>query len=61
MSDNFIQILINGGLASVALVALWILYKINSNHLHHLEKSNELFAGALKELSNSIRYLSNKL
>lgn len=60
MESNLIQILINGGLASVALVSLYVLYKINGNHLHHTEIANRRFADSLDKLSEAIILLANK-
>ena len=35
MEDKLIEILVQGGLTSVALLSLWINYKIASNHINH--------------------------
>ena len=47
MEEKFLEILINGGLASVALLSLWINYRLVSNHMEH---SND----ALNRLENAI-------
>lgn len=38
MEDKIIQILVQGGLASVALASLWINYKLTANHLSHSDR-----------------------
>ena len=56
LEDKLIQILINGGLASVALVSVYLNYKVVSNHMH--ESSDVMrgltqVIGELKELIKS--------
>lgn len=42
MENNIIQILVQGGLASVALVSVYLNYKVVTNHMHD---SNEVMRG----------------
>lgn len=35
---NLVQVLIQGGAVGIALVALWVIYKLVSNHDEHLQK-----------------------
>lgn len=35
IESKIIEILVQGGLASVALASLWINYKTSSNHINH--------------------------
>ena len=51
MTDTALQILVQGGLASVALVSLYINYKIVTNHLHHAEESNNRLENAITKLT----------
>jgi len=54
--DKLIQILVQGGLASVALVSVYLNYKVTTNHIDH---SNDIMRelatviGELKELIKS--------
>ena len=48
MEDKIIQILIQGGLASVALVSMYLNYKIVANHMH---ESNEVMRGLTTVIS----------
>ena len=58
MSDTALQILVQGGLASVALVSLYINFKIVSNHINHsTEQSNKLEIAITK----LIQFLEDKL
>ena len=54
MEDKIIQILITGGTTSGMLVALGILYKIVSNHLHDA-------TAAMNKLENAIIKLTQLL
>ncbi len=58
MEEKILQILVQGGLASVALLSLWINYKIVSNHLSHSEESNNRLEIAITKL---IQFLEDKL
>ena len=58
MSDTALQILVQGGLASVALVSLWINYKIISNHMKHAEEASNKLENAIIKLTT---FLENKL
>lgn len=58
MSENILQILIQGGLASVALVSLYVNYKIVTNHMHHAEESNNRLENAITKL---IQFLEDKI
>ena len=35
ITDKIVQVLVQGGLTSIALASLWINYKITSNHINH--------------------------
>lgn len=57
MNDNIIKTIINGGFASVALFSLYVLYKILSNDLPHIQEaiekqavSNERVAAAVIQI-----------
>lgn len=39
MTEQMLQLLIQGGLASVALVLIWVLYKIVTNHGVHFQEA----------------------
>ena len=58
MEDKLLQILVQGGLASVALVSLWINYKIVTNHLEHATDSNNKLENAISKL---IQFLQDKI
>lgn len=58
MQENILQILIQGGLASIALVSLYILYKLVSNHMEHTTKSQEDLTIAITRL---IQFLGDKI
>ena len=58
MEDKLLQILVQGGLASVALVSLWINYKIVTNHLEHATDSNNKLEKAISKL---IKFLKDKI
>ena len=47
MEDKILSIIIQGGLTSVALVSLWVNYRLVSNHMQH---AND----ALNKLENAI-------
>ncbi len=49
------------GSVGVAIVALWVLYKINANHLEHAEKTDRLFSEAIHRLSDAIAVVKEKL
>lgn len=56
MEDKLIQVLIQGGLASVALVSVYLNYKVTTNHLDHSNQAMRELAiviGELKELIKS--------
>ena len=58
MDNTILQALIQGGLASVALVSLGILYRIISNHLSHLTDAINRLENTLLELQ---QFLKDKL
>ena len=58
MEDKIIQILVQGGLASVALASLWVNYKLFSNHLAHNDETNKNLEIAITKL---IQFLEDKL
>jgi len=55
MEEKIIQILVQGGLASVALVSLYFNYKIVSNHMQHNTESNKELTKVLGELKELIK------
>ena len=61
MEGNIIQILVQGGLTSITLVTLYVLYRISANQLLHSDKTNERFAQAIDKLSDAITALKEKL
>ncbi len=58
MEDKILQILVQGGLASVALVSLWINYKITSNHIEHSTDASNRLEVAITRLT---QYLEDKI
>lgn len=54
MSDSILQILIQGGLASTALVSLYFSYKLASNHIQHNTDAMTELTKVLAELKQSI-------
>lgn len=58
MEEKIIQILVQGGLASVALVSLYFNYKIVSNHISHADRSNNDLKNAITKLTT---FLETKL
>ena len=55
MENNILQILIQGGLASIALVALYFNYKIVSNHIQHNTDTMDKLTNVLSELKQLIQ------
>ena len=60
MGENAIQVLVQGGLASVALCSLYINYKIVSNHLTHSDDVMRELTVAIGELKELIKAHMNK-
>lgn len=58
MENNALQILVQGGLASVALVSLYINYKIVSNHIWHATEQSKSLEVTIAKLTE---FLENKL
>lgn len=58
MSENILQILVQGGLASVALLSLYFNYKIVSNHMKHSEEASNKLELAIIKL---IQFLQDKI
>lgn len=58
MEDKLLTILINGGLASVSLSLIYVLYHIVTNHLSHANETNERLEVAITKL---ITLLEEKL
>ena len=54
MSENILEILIQGGLASVALVSVYFNYKIVSNHIAHNTDTMDKLTNVLSELKQLI-------
>lgn len=62
MDTGWIGVLVQGGAVSIALVALWVIYKVVTNHFVHtndvIEKnaeSNTKLAVALNSLEKTIK------
>ena len=55
MEDKIIQILINGGLTSVALLSLWINFKLVSNHMEHANDALNKLENAIIELTTWLK------
>lgn len=49
MESATVQFLVQGGSVGVALAALWILYKISSNHIEHHEMQISRFADLMEK------------
>lgn len=47
MNEQMLQVLVQGGLASVSLVLIYVVYKMSTNHSHHIEESTKLFTAAM--------------
>ena len=58
MENNILQILIQGGLASIALVSLGILYKIVGNHMNH---NTDALNRLEKATTKLIQFLEDKI
>ena len=55
MESLLIQILVQGGLASVALVSMWLFYKLASNHINHNTEAMRELSETLGELKQVIK------
>lgn len=55
MEDKILEILIQGGLASVALVSVYFNYKIVANHIAHADESNKELTAVIRELKEAIK------
>lgn len=55
MEEKLIQILIQGGLASVALVSVYLNYKVITNHLVHSDDIMRQLASAIGELKEIMK------
>ena len=55
MEDKLIQILIQGGLTSVALVSLYFNFKIVTNHIQHNTDVMDKLTNVLSELKQLIQ------
>lgn len=49
MEASLAQVVIQGGMAGIAVLALWILYKISSNHIEHHEAQVARFADLMEK------------
>lgn len=58
MQEKILEILIQGGLTSTAIVALVILYRIVNNHLFHL---NETLIKLETTITKLITYLEDRI
>jgi len=54
MENGLLQILVQGGLTSVALVSLWINYKLVGNHMHSETEAKKELSQVLGELKQVI-------
>lgn len=54
MEDKIVQILVQGGLAGVAVLSLWINYKIVSNHINHATDAMTKMTEAIGKLNQLI-------
>ena len=54
MESAALNILVQGGLTSVALASLWINYKISSNHINHNTDALKDLTSTLSELKEVI-------
>lgn len=55
MENTVLQILIQGGLTSVALVSLYINYKIVTNHISHQTEVSQKLSDAIQGLIDFLR------
>ena len=55
MEEKLIQILVQGGLASVALVSVYLNFRMVTNHLQHSDDVMRSLAEAIHELKELIR------
>ena len=58
MEEKVLQILVQGGLASVALLSLYLNYKIVTNHMIHEEEAMGRLEVAITKL---LQFLEDKL
>ncbi len=58
MDEKIIQVLVQGGLASIALVSLWANWKIVTNHLAHSDDAINRLEVAITRL---IQFLEDKI
>ncbi len=54
MEATIVSILVQGGLAGVALTALWIVYKLSANHISHNTDIMMKMTGVMERLSTLI-------
>ena len=50
---NEIQALIQGGAVGIALLSLWIIYKMSVNHTKHIEDATDRFTQAMDRNSDA--------
>ncbi|MBI4136915.1 hypothetical protein HY469_02525 [Candidatus Roizmanbacteria bacterium] len=55
MEDKVIQILVQGGLAGVAISTLAVLYKLVGNHIDHNTKALENLSSVLTRLDQFLK------
>ena len=55
MEIGMVQILVQAGGVGIAFFALWINWKLVSNHINHNTASQEKLAVVIKELSTMIK------
>lgn len=58
MPEKIVEILVQGGLAGVAVFSLWINYKMTSNHINH---SNDVINNNTEVLSKLHQLINDKL
>ena len=59
--ESIVQVLVQGGAVGIALVALWLVYKLTTNHFHEtnsiIQKNSDAFvalAGSNVKLCDTI-------
>jgi len=58
MEEKIVEVLVQGGLAGVAVLSLWINYKITSNHINHNSDALNRLEVTLAKLA---QFLENKI
>ena len=58
-NGNLVKTLIQGGLVSICLASLWVIYSLVSNHMVHNTETINLNTQAIIELKGAINTLNN--